>query len=165
MVDPPYNSRQKAEGGLTFLHHSVLATIWTVFWVLWVLPAVFGKRTVRRQATGSRILQLVLLLVAYVLIVNGALGWDWLNLRLAPEGKPSTAVGYGRCSPAWRSPVGHGFFSGPTGVRMRLSKRTIPWSDPDPTALSATLSTPGFWWRCWERPLLWASCAASSASC
>lgn len=80
---------------MTFLHHSVLAAIWTVFWVLWVLPAVFGKRTVRRQATGSRILQLVLLLVAYVLIVNGALGWDWLNLRLAPEGKPSTAVGYG----------------------------------------------------------------------
>jgi protein-S-isoprenylcysteine O-methyltransferase len=86
---------RKPRGGLTFLHHSVLAIIWTVFWVLWVLPAVFGKRTVRRQATGSRILQLVLLLVAYVLIVNGALGWDWLNQRLAPEGKTSTAVGYG----------------------------------------------------------------------
>jgi protein-S-isoprenylcysteine O-methyltransferase Ste14 len=86
---------RKPRSGLTFFHHSVLATIWTVFWVLWVLPAVFGKRTVRRQATGSRILQLVLLLVAYVLIVNGALGWTWLNQRLVPEGRTSTAVGYG----------------------------------------------------------------------
>jgi protein-S-isoprenylcysteine O-methyltransferase Ste14 len=86
---------REPRSGLTFFHHNVLATIWTVFWVLWVLPAVFGKRTVRRQPNGSRILQLVLLLVAYVLIVNGALGWNLLNQRLVPEGTPSTAIGYG----------------------------------------------------------------------
>jgi len=86
---------RKPRRGLTFFHHNILAIIWTVFWVLWVLPAVFGKRTIRRQATGSRILQLVLLLVAYVLIVNGALGWNWLNLRVAPAGRASTTVGYG----------------------------------------------------------------------
>src|ERR1700761_596531 len=86
---------RKPRGGLTFVHHSVLATIWTVFGVLWVLPAIFGKRTVRRQATGTRILQLVLLVVAYVLMVEGRLGWNWLDLRLAPEGKTSTAFGYG----------------------------------------------------------------------
>ena len=80
---------------MTFFHHNTLATIWTVFWVLWILPAVFGKRTIRRQTNGSRILQLILLLVAYVLIVNGELGWNWLNIRLAPEGRASTAVGYG----------------------------------------------------------------------
>ena len=80
---------------MTFFHHNTLATIWTVFWVLWILPAVFGKRTVQRQTTASRILQLILLLVAYVLIVNGELGWNWLNLRLVPEGRGSTAVGYG----------------------------------------------------------------------
>jgi protein-S-isoprenylcysteine O-methyltransferase Ste14 len=79
---------------LTFFHHNTLATIWTVFWVFWILPAVFGKRTIRRQTTGSRILQLVLLLVAYVLIVNGKLGWDWLNQRLVPAGRASTEVGY-----------------------------------------------------------------------
>ena len=71
---------------LTFFHHNTLATIWTVFWVLWVLPAVFGKRTIRRQTSGSRILQIILLLVAYVLIVNGGLGWNWLNQRLVPAG-------------------------------------------------------------------------------
>jgi protein-S-isoprenylcysteine O-methyltransferase Ste14 len=86
---------RKPRRALTFFHHNTLATIWTVFWVLWILPAVFGKRTIRRQTRGSRILQLVLLLVAYVLIVNGELGWNWLNLRLVPEGQASTAVGYG----------------------------------------------------------------------
>lgn len=80
---------------MTVFQHNILATIWTVFWVLWVLPAVFGKRTIQRQASGSRILQLVLLLAAYVLMVNGALGWNWLNQRLVSEGRTSTAVGYG----------------------------------------------------------------------
>jgi protein-S-isoprenylcysteine O-methyltransferase Ste14 len=86
---------RKPRRALRFFHHNTLATTWTVFWVLWILPAVFGKRTVRRQATGSRILQLIMLLVAYVLIVNGELGWNWLNLRLVPDGRASTAVGYG----------------------------------------------------------------------
>jgi protein-S-isoprenylcysteine O-methyltransferase Ste14 len=86
---------RKPRRGLTFFHHNILAIIWTVFWVLWVVPAAFGKRTIRRQATGSRILQLVLLLVAYVLIVNGALGWNWLDQRVVPAGRTSTAVGYG----------------------------------------------------------------------
>jgi protein-S-isoprenylcysteine O-methyltransferase Ste14 len=86
---------RKPRRALTFFHHNTLATIWTVFWVLWILPAVFGKRTVRRQTNGSRILQLILLLVAYVLIVNGELGLDWLNLQLVPEGRASTALGYG----------------------------------------------------------------------
>jgi protein-S-isoprenylcysteine O-methyltransferase len=80
---------------LTFFHHNTLATIWTVFWVLWVLPAVFGKRTIKRQSSGSRTLQIVLLLVAYVLIVNGSLGWDLLNRRLVPAGRASTMAGYG----------------------------------------------------------------------
>jgi len=33
--------------------------------------------------------------VAYVLIVNGALGWNWLNQRVVPAGRTSTAAGYG----------------------------------------------------------------------
>jgi protein-S-isoprenylcysteine O-methyltransferase Ste14 len=86
---------RKPRRALRFFHHNILVTIWTVFWVLWILPAVFGKRTVRRQTNGSRILQIILLLVAYVLIVNGELGWNWLNLRLVPDGRASTAVGYG----------------------------------------------------------------------
>jgi protein-S-isoprenylcysteine O-methyltransferase len=80
---------------LTFFPHNTLAIIWTVFWVLWVIPAVFGKRTIRRQTSSSRILQIALLLVAYVLIVNGGLGWDWLNRRVVPASTISLWSGYG----------------------------------------------------------------------
>jgi len=80
---------------LTFFHHNSLAIIWTVIWVLWIVPAVFGKRTVQRQRTGSRILQLVLLLSAYVLVVDSGRDWGLLNLRVVPPGITGTAVGYG----------------------------------------------------------------------
>jgi protein-S-isoprenylcysteine O-methyltransferase Ste14 len=86
---------RKPRRALTFFHHNyTLATIWTVFGVLWVLPAVFGKRTIRRQSSGSRILQIFLLVGAYVLIVDGELGWNWLNQRLVPAGNASTGAGY-----------------------------------------------------------------------
>src|SRR5580704_19103360 len=86
---------RKPRRALTFFHHNTLATIWTVFWVLWILPAVFGKRTVRRQRASSRILQLVLLLSAYVLVVDSGRDWGLLNLRVVPAGSTATAVGYG----------------------------------------------------------------------
>ncbi len=79
---------------LTFFHNP-LVILWTVFGVAWILPAVFGKRTIRRQSSGSRILQLVLLLVAYGLMVDGSLGWDLLNRRVVPAGTASLWSGYG----------------------------------------------------------------------
>jgi protein-S-isoprenylcysteine O-methyltransferase Ste14 len=85
---------RKPRRALTFFHHNTLAIIWTVFWVLWVLPAVFGKRTVRRQRAGARILQLILLLLAYVLVVDSGRDWGVLNLRVVPAGSSATAVGY-----------------------------------------------------------------------
>jgi len=86
---------RKPRRALTFFHHNTLAIIWTVFWVIWIVPAVFGKRTVRRQSTGSRILQLILLLSAYVLVVDSGRDWGVLNRRVVPEGSTATAVGYG----------------------------------------------------------------------
>jgi protein-S-isoprenylcysteine O-methyltransferase Ste14 len=86
---------RKPRRTLSFFHHNTLAIIWTVFWVLWIVPAVFGKRTVRRQSTGSRILQLVLLLSAYVLVVDSGRDWGLLNRRVVPEGTTATVAGYG----------------------------------------------------------------------
>jgi protein-S-isoprenylcysteine O-methyltransferase len=79
---------------LSFFQHNTLAVIWTVFWVLWVLPAIFGKRTIQRQTSGSRMLQLVLMVAAYVLIINSELPWGFMNQRLVPAGKPATIAGY-----------------------------------------------------------------------
>jgi protein-S-isoprenylcysteine O-methyltransferase Ste14 len=85
---------RKLRRKLTFFQHNVLATVWTVFWVLWILPAVFGKRTIRRQSRGSRILQLILLLAAYVLIVDSGRDWGFLNLRVVRAGTTATTAGY-----------------------------------------------------------------------
>jgi protein-S-isoprenylcysteine O-methyltransferase Ste14 len=88
-------ARWKGGFVLSFFQNNPLAVIWTVFGVLWLLPATFGKRTLQRQTPGSRILQLVMLVAAYVLFANQDLGWDLLNRRLVPAGMRATAVGYG----------------------------------------------------------------------
>lgn len=62
--------------------------------MLWVLPAVIGKRTIQRQGSGSRILQLLLMVAAYVLIINSELPWGFMNLRLVPEGRLAGIAGY-----------------------------------------------------------------------
>jgi protein-S-isoprenylcysteine O-methyltransferase len=92
--DPRTMVGRKPRRTLTFSHHNTLAIIWTVFWVLWILPAVFGKRTIQRQSAGSRILQLILLLFAYVLVVDSGHDWGWLNLRVVPAGSTAAVVGY-----------------------------------------------------------------------
>jgi protein-S-isoprenylcysteine O-methyltransferase Ste14 len=88
-------ARWKGGFVLSFFQNNPLAVIWTVFGVLWLLPAIFGKRTLQRQTPGSRILQLVMLVAAYVLFANQDLGWDLLNRRLVPADLPASAVGYG----------------------------------------------------------------------
>jgi protein-S-isoprenylcysteine O-methyltransferase Ste14 len=88
-------ARWKGGFVLSFFQNNPLAWIWAVFGVVWFLPAVFGKRTLKQQTPGSRILQLVWLVAAYVLFANQDLGWDLLNRRLVPAGMPASAVGYG----------------------------------------------------------------------
>ena len=88
-------ARWKGGFVLSFFQNNPLAGIWAVFGVLWFLPAIFGKRTLKQQTPGSRILQLVWLVAAYVLFANQDLGWDLLNRRLVPASTPVSAVGYG----------------------------------------------------------------------
>src|SRR5580693_2156152 len=89
----PERTMARWKGGfvLSFFQNNPLAGIWAVFGVLWFLPAIFGKRTLKQQTPGSRILQLVWLVAAYVLFANQDLGWDLLNRRLVPAGMPTSA--------------------------------------------------------------------------
>jgi protein-S-isoprenylcysteine O-methyltransferase Ste14 len=80
---------------LSFFQHNPLAVIWTVFGLFWIVPAVFGKRTIQRQTSRSRFLQLALLVATYVFMAVPDLGWGLLNQPLAPSGRTSSAVGYG----------------------------------------------------------------------
>jgi protein-S-isoprenylcysteine O-methyltransferase Ste14 len=80
---------------LSFFQHNTLGCIWGVFGLLWFLPAFFGKRTLQRQTSGSRVLQIVLVAAAYVLVFNPDLPYPLLNVRLVPAGATAALVGYG----------------------------------------------------------------------
>src|ERR1700733_14068495 len=93
----PERTMARWKGGfvLSFFQNNPLAVIWAVFGVVWLLPAIFRNRTLQRQAPGSRILHLVLLVAASVLFANQDLGWDPLNRPIVPAGMRATAAGYG----------------------------------------------------------------------
>jgi protein-S-isoprenylcysteine O-methyltransferase Ste14 len=80
---------------LSFFQHNPLGVIWTVFGVFWLLPAAFGKRTIQRQGSRSRLLQLALMVAAYMLVAVPDFRWGLLNQRLVPQGRLATVVGYG----------------------------------------------------------------------
>jgi protein-S-isoprenylcysteine O-methyltransferase Ste14 len=80
---------------LSFFQHNPLAVIWVAFGLFWLLPAAFGKRTIQRQTSRSRFLQLALLVGTYVLMAVPDLGWGLLNQPLVPAGRTASAAGYG----------------------------------------------------------------------
>lgn len=79
---------------MRFFQNNPLAAIWTVFGVLWFLPAIFGKRTIQRQTSGSRLLQIILVLIAYRLLLGPVFLWDALNVQLLPANIWATIAGY-----------------------------------------------------------------------
>lgn len=79
---------------MTFFQHNTMGWIWSAFGLLWFLPAIFSKRTIQRQTSGSRILQIALVAAAYVLVFNHDLRVRLLNLRLVPSSVSATILGY-----------------------------------------------------------------------
>jgi protein-S-isoprenylcysteine O-methyltransferase Ste14 len=77
-----------------FFQNNTLGAIWMVFGVLWFLPAIFGKRTIQKQTSGSRLLQIILILIAYRLLIRPAFLWNALNLQLVPATPSTTIAGY-----------------------------------------------------------------------
>jgi protein-S-isoprenylcysteine O-methyltransferase Ste14 len=80
---------------LSFFQHNPLAVIWFFFGLFWMLPGIFGKRTIQKQTSRSRFLQLALLVGTYVLMAVPDLGWGLLNQSVVPTGRTASAVGYG----------------------------------------------------------------------
>jgi protein-S-isoprenylcysteine O-methyltransferase Ste14 len=80
---------------LTFFQDNTVGRIWGVFGLLWLLPAFFGKRTIQRQTSGSRLLQIILVAAAYFLVFARDLPFPVLNLRLTPAAPSVTVLGYG----------------------------------------------------------------------
>ena len=79
---------------LSFFQHNPLVVIWFFFGLFWMLPGIFGKRTIQKQTSRSRFLQLALLVGSYVLMAVPDLGWGLLNQPVVPTGRTASAVGY-----------------------------------------------------------------------
>ncbi len=57
--------------------------LWLLFLTVWMLAALTSKRTVRRQTSTGRIIQVVLSGIGFLLLLQ-PLPWDTVNVRFVP---------------------------------------------------------------------------------
>lgn len=69
--------------------------LWLGFLVIWWLAAITTKRTVQRQDSGSRILQILMGVAGVILLFNlwGARKPGWINERILPHDAAWAGVG------------------------------------------------------------------------
>jgi len=75
----------------------IITACWIVFVAVWLLAALSIKRTVYRESGAQRLRYWVLLVVAYLLLVDG---WQLpypLNLRIIPHAAPMAWAGAVLC--------------------------------------------------------------------
>jgi protein-S-isoprenylcysteine O-methyltransferase Ste14 len=66
----------------------IISGCWVVFVATWVIAAVSTKRTVYRETRAQRLRYWVLLVIAYVLLLNGGRLPNPLNLAIVPHVAP-----------------------------------------------------------------------------
>jgi len=74
---------------MSFIIFSVIRTCWGIFLVVWVLAAVFTKRTVYRESGAHRLRYVVPILIGWYLLFRGARLPYPFNVHLIP---PTDAV-------------------------------------------------------------------------
>jgi protein-S-isoprenylcysteine O-methyltransferase Ste14 len=63
----------------------IITTCWGIFFIVWVLAAIFSKRTVHRQSGADRLRYLIPVILGWFLLFRG---WRFpppLNLRVIPQ--------------------------------------------------------------------------------
>ncbi len=68
------------------LAKNIINTCWGVFIVVWLLAAIFTKRTVYREAPGQRLRYTILILIGWFLIFRGYRLPYPFNVRAIPAG-------------------------------------------------------------------------------
>jgi len=76
-----------------FPHRQLIAVLWLAWFVYWVVSAVGGKATVRRESLGSRLITVVPLLIGGALIGWRAASLGWLGTRLWPRSPTAAWIG------------------------------------------------------------------------
>lgn len=69
--------------------------LWIGFLVLWTAAALIQKRTVRKQSTSSRLLQLFLAALAFMLLARPEFNFGFLARPFVPAGIFSSYLGLG----------------------------------------------------------------------
>lgn len=64
---------------------SVIAAAWSVFLLYWLVMAFGNKRTVRRQSSTGRVMQVLFGALAYLLLATGVFQVGELGRRILPE--------------------------------------------------------------------------------
>jgi len=77
-----------------FVDHS-FTIVWLAFLLYWQLMAVNVKVTQRLEPVASRVLRVVLFLVAITLLSWASIPGPWLHIRIAPDGWWRFYVGLG----------------------------------------------------------------------
>ena len=75
--------------------HRLVGILWILFLVVWTAAALIQKRTVRRQSTLSRLLQLALAMLVFMLLANPRLNVGLLAQPFVPENVVFSLLGLG----------------------------------------------------------------------
>jgi protein-S-isoprenylcysteine O-methyltransferase Ste14 len=71
----------------------IIIGCWIVFVAIWLVAALWTKRTLYRETRGQRLRYWVLLVIAYLLLVHGQHLPYPLNLRIVPHAVPIACAG------------------------------------------------------------------------
>lgn len=66
---------------------------WLVIAAVWVIAALVTKRSVRREFSGYRFIQVIILVIGCLLIFNSSFVPEFLNRRIIPETRVTGFVG------------------------------------------------------------------------
>lgn len=77
------------------LTYRILAGIWIVLGVYWLISALFTKQAVRRQTSASRSIQVLLSVAGYFLLFDPAFSIGILSRRIIPPALFVTLLGIG----------------------------------------------------------------------
>ena len=70
------------------MHFTILVAVkitWAIVCLVWLIAALFSKRTLARQSSKTRLAQLSILLVGYSLLAFDTFNHGWLALRFVPR--------------------------------------------------------------------------------
>jgi hypothetical protein len=107
-----------------WFYEAFFPVVWIAFLVYWQIKAVDTKTTQRLEPAASRILRVLIFLIAMVLLLVPRIPLPWLYVQLWPQGFGLSGWEPPSPSPAFSSPSGRASTSAATGAAPSPLSRT-----------------------------------------